>query len=52
MKPITGILALLLSLSLLTGCGGQQQAGDPPPSRWTPLTAPETISPVRARLPP
>ena len=33
MRTITGILTLLLSLSLLTGCGGQPQAGDPPPTK-------------------
>lgn len=31
MKRITGILALLLGLSMLTACGGQTQADDPPP---------------------
>lgn len=35
MKRITGILALLLGLSMLTACGGQTQADDPPPA--TPL---------------
>lgn len=35
MKRITGILALLLGLSMLTACGGQTPADDPPPA--TPL---------------